>query len=130
MAKISHILVDGTVVLKGERRKVRAKATVKEANYTPEMTAKVVEAYTGGLTVEAIAEMVGKSTRSIIAKLTREKVYVKKVYKTKTGEDVAKKDSLADKIGEILGMTENDTDSLAKANKVALKMVLDALQKS
>ena len=105
-------------------------AATKELNYTPEMTAKVIEAYTDGLTVEAIAEMVGKSTRSIIAKLTREKVYVKKVYKTKTGEDVAKKDSLADKIGEILGMTENDTDSLAKANKVALKMVLDALQKS
>ena len=105
--------------------------TAKEitVNYTPEMTAKIIESYQAGETVENIAALVGKTARSIIAKLVREKVYVKKEYTTKTGESVIKKDSVADAIGEKLGMKENDIESLTKANKVALKMILDALNK-
>ena len=97
-------------------------------NYTAEQTAAVVAAYTTGETVEQIAEKLGKSVRSIVAKLSREGVYKKKEYKTKTGEAVIKKDEAADEIGALLGMAENDIESLTKANKNALKMIAAALK--
>jgi hypothetical protein len=104
--------------------------TAKIANYTPEQTAKIVEAYAAGTSVESIAEMVGKSVRSIVAKLSREGVYQKKTYKTKTGESVVKKDQHADAIGAILKLPENDIESLTKANKSALKAIFEALANS
>ena len=103
-------------------------ATAKAVNYSAEQTAKLIADYQAGETVEALAFAMGKSVRSIVAKLSREKVYVKKEYKTKTGEKAVKKDATADAIGEILKLSENDTASLAKANKVALKAILAALQ--
>lgn len=102
-------------------------AKEKVVNYTAEQAAEMVSAYTAGDTVEAIAEKMGKSVRSVIAKLSREKVYVKKAYTTKTGESVVKKDAQADAIGELLGLSENDTESLTKANKSALAAIMDAL---
>ena len=70
--------------------------TTKAVNYTAEQTAKMVSDYTAGVTTEQIALEMGKSVRSIVAKLSREKVYVAKTYTTKTGETVAKKDAVAD----------------------------------
>jgi len=105
------------------------KAT-KPVNYTPEQTAQIVADYQAGVTVEAIALEVGKSVRSIVAKLSREGVYQKKVYKTKTGEPAVKKDAHADAIGAILGLSENDTESLTKANKSALRAIFEALANS
>lgn len=99
--------------------------TTKAVNYTPEQTAKMVADYTAGITVEAIATELGKTVRSVVAKLSREKVYKAKEYKTKTGETVVKKDELADKMAEVFGLTEAEADSLTKANKTALKKILD-----
>lgn len=107
-----------------------ATKTVKAPNYTAEQTAKMVADYKAGVTVESIAETLGKSVRSVVAKLSREKVYQAKVYVSKTGEPVAKKDDTADAIGKVLRLSENDTSSLAKANKVALRAILNALDKS
>ena len=104
--------------------------TSKTVNYTPEQTLKMVADYQSGVTVEQIAETLGKSVRSIVAKLSREGVYQKKVYKTKTGEAVVKKDAHADAIGAILRLPENDIESLTKANKSALKAIFDALANS
>ena len=99
----------------------------KAVNYTPEATASMLADYAAGVTVEAIATELGKTARSIIAKLSREKVYKAKVYKTKTGETVQKKDELADKIGALLSATEPEMESLTKVNKTMLKKILDAL---
>lgn len=104
--------------------------TVKAPNYTEEQTAKMVADYKAGVTVESIAETLGKSVRSVVAKLSREKVYQAKVYVSKTGEPVAKKDDTADAIGAVLKLSENDTSSLAKANKVALRAIWKALTES
>ena len=104
--------------------------TPKAVNYTAEQTAEMVGLYVAApskATVEMIAAKLGKSARSIVAKLAREKVYVAPTYKTKTGEAVAKKDTLADKIGEIVGGSANDVDSLTKVNKTMLKLILDKL---
>ena len=100
-------------------------------NYTPEMTAEMVEMYVGQkMTVEAIAEKIGKSVRSVVAKLSREKVYVAKVRTSKTGEPVAKKDETADAIGAVLRLTEAEIESLTKANKTALVKIFKALAES
>ena len=94
--------------------------TAKSVNYTPEQTAQIVADYQAGVTVEALALTLGKSARSIVAKLSREKVYLKKAYVSKSGEAVVKKDDVSDYIGQALGLTEADVTSLTKANKNAL----------
>ena len=98
--------------------------TAKTLNYTPEQTTKMVADYQAGVTVEALAQEMGKTVRSIVAKLSREKVYKAKTYVTKTGEAVVRKDAQADFLAQALGLSEADADSLTKANKTALaKMV-------
>ena len=105
--------------------------TVKAVNYTPEQTAVLVSRYVDDkATVEAIAMEFGKSIRSIVAKLSREKVYIAKTYTTKTGEKVEKKDETADAIGAVLKMTEPEIESLTKANKTALRKIWQALTTS
>jgi hypothetical protein len=110
--------------------KLENKMTAKTVNYTPEQTAQIVGDYQAGFSVENIAEMTGKSVRSIVAKLSREGVYKKKEYLTKTGERAVKKDVHADAIGAILKLPENDVESLTKANKSALKAIFEALANS
>lgn len=104
--------------------------SAKTVNYTPEQTATIVANYQAGVSVEMIAEAMGKSARSIVAKLSREGVYQKKAYVGKTGEKPVKKDVTADAIGAILKLSENDTESLTKANKSALKAIFEALANS
>ena len=102
--------------------------TAKTLNYTPEQTSKMVADYQAGVTVEMIAQELNKTVRSVVAKLSREKVYKAKEYKTKTGETPIKKDAHADFIGSALGLTEADTDSLTKANKTALTKIADFIK--
>lgn len=103
----------------------------KAVNYTPEQTAVLVSRYVDEkVSVESLATEFGKSVRSIVAKLSREGVYQKKQYVTKTGEKAVKKDAHADAIGAILRLPENDIESLTKANKSALKAIFDALANS
>lgn len=104
--------------------------TAKTVNYTPEQTLQMVADYQAGVSVETIAENLGKTVRSVVAKLSREKVYKAKTYVSKTGEPVVKKDAHADAIGAILRLPENDIESLTKANKSALKAIFDALANS
>jgi hypothetical protein len=100
----------------------------KVVNYTPEQTAQMVEAYKAGVTVEQIANGMGKTVRSVVAKLSREGVYRKKEYVTKTGEKPASKDIHAEQIGAHLQLSEGEVDSLTKANKSALVKILAALR--
>jgi len=100
----------------------------KTVNYTTEQTAQMVADYQAGMTVDSIAESLGKTVRSVVAKLSREKVYVAKAYKTKSGETPVKKDVHADFIGDALGLTEADTESLTKANKIALMKIADFIK--
>ena len=104
--------------------------TTKAVNYTPEQTAQMVADYSNGITVEAIAEKFGKTVRSVVAKLSREKVYIAKTYVSKTGAPVVKKDAHADAIGAILNLTESEIESLVKANKTALEKIFSALANS
>ena len=80
--------------------------------------------------VTLIAEKLLRTTRQVTAKLSSLKIYVAKEYATKTGEKPVAKDSMADAIGNILGLTEPDRDSLAKANKRCLQAIFAALANS
>jgi len=102
----------------------------KVVNYTVEQTVAMVADYKAGVAVETIAESMGKTVRSVVAKLSREKVYVAKTYISKTGEKPVKKDVHADAIGAVLGLTESETESLTKANKTALVKIFTALANS
>ena len=107
-------------------------ATVKTA-YTTEQTVELVNAYKAEPTAEtvtAFAEKFGKTVKSVIAKLSREGVYQKKEYVSKSGQKPEKKDSVADAIGAILKMSDGEIDSLAKANKTALQKIFTALANS
>lgn len=107
--------------------------TAKIPNYTPEQTAELKAAYLANPsreTVDTFAVKFGKGVKSIVAKLSKEGVYKKAEYVSKTGEKPVKKDDTADAIGKVLGLTENDTGSLAKANKTALVKVFSALANS
>ncbi len=115
----------------------KAAATPKVPNYTEAQAAAVIAGYdpkadeaTRKAQIESLAVAIGKSTRSVIAKLSRDKVYVKPVHLTKTGELPQKKDATADAIGAVLKLTEADTESLTKANKSALKAVFSAIANS
>ena len=103
-------------------------AATKVPTYTAEQTAELTAAYVANSsqeTVEQFAEKFGKSVRSIVAKLSREGIYKKKEYVSKTGEKPVKKEAMADEFQQIFGLTESEADSITKANKTALKKILD-----
>lgn len=96
--------------------------TEKTVNYTPEMVASLVEGYKAGTSVEALALEFGKSVRSIVAKLSREGVYVAKG-KATSGEKAVTKVILIAKIAEKLGVEAEKLASLEKATKEALEIL-------
>lgn len=108
-----------------------ANTTAKAVNYTAEQTAAMVQQYTAAPTAETVAtlaETLGKSVRSIVAKLTREGVYKKKEYTTKKGETPTTKEELASELATLCGLSDAEADSMAKANKTGLQKILAKLK--
>jgi hypothetical protein len=100
--------------------------TTTTTNYTPEMTMEVVNSYKAGDTVETIAERTGKSVRSIVAKLSREGVYVAKS-KAK-GVAAPRKAELITEIATAIGTSEEVIESLEKATREALELIARAVK--
>ena len=99
-------------------------------NYTDEMVATMTEQYVANPTrdtVDALARQFGKTTRSIIAKLSREGVYVAQPRTTKTGEPIVSKAELVSEVATVLGVEVDDIASLEKATKIHLKALVDRL---
>lgn len=93
-------------------------------NYNEEMTAHIVNEYNkepNTDTVLKLAEELGKSTKSIIGKLSREGVYQRATYKNKTGELPVTKVELVNNIAENLGIEVENLLGLEKAPKATLK---------
>lgn len=104
--------------------------STKTVNYSADQTVDLLARYAAGADIASLAESMGKTGRSIIAKLSREGVYTAKVYQTKGGEPVVKKDTHADAIGSILQLTEAQVESLTKCNKAVLVAIFAALANS
>tara|TARA_R100000231_G_scaffold135038_1_gene109148 strand:- start:215 stop:523 length:309 start_codon:yes stop_codon:yes gene_type:complete len=99
-------------------------------NYTEEQVELMIEAYKSNPsreTVENLAEDLDKSIKSIIGKLSREGVYKKTVYKTKTGEDPETKKQIVQDLAEKLDINYEAVAGLEKAPKTALKILREAI---
>ena len=101
----------------------------KVMNYTPEQTKELVEAYKADrsqATIEALATKMGKTVRSVIAKLSKEGVYESKA------KEAAKrsmlKSEMVSEIAKLLNKNEEVLESLEKATGPALMAVLEQLR--
>lgn len=98
----------------------------KVANYSAEQVAELVAGYQAGEAVEALANKLGKSARSVIAKLSKEGVYKAKA--KEAGKREMLKSVMVAKIAVAVGATEEQVESLEKATGPALMLVLKALE--
>lgn len=95
--------------------------TAQNVNYTAEQTAQLVNEYRSGATVESIAAALGKSVKSVVAKLVREGEYKSKA-KAKGQTRVTKADLVKD-IAYQCGVEVDQLASLEKASLEALQLV-------
>ena len=94
------------------------------SNYTEQQTNEMVSAYIldpTRETVDKLAEELGRSTKSIIGKLSREGVYRREVYVSKTGESPITKVEIVSNIAESLGLESSTLAGLEKSPKAALR---------
>ena len=99
-------------------------------NYTEEQVDLMKEQYTKNPsreTVENLAETLDKSIKSIIGKLSREGVYKKTVYKTKTGEDPETKKEIVEDLAGLLDLQYIQVAGLEKSPKASLKILREAI---
>lgn len=96
--------------------------TEKTVNYTPAQTKELVERYQAGEAVEQIAETMGKTTRSIVAKLSREGVYQAKL-RVKNPNRV-KKAELVELLAKRCEVSVEVFESLEKAAHEALELLV------
>ncbi len=111
------------------------KAATKVENYSKEVTEKLLGEWAGSTqdkaAVELLAKAFGKTTRSIVAKLSREKVYVAPKYVTKAGTAPVSKEEHVNVIAAFLGLKDpSKLESLEKANKGVLVIIETGLQKA
>ena len=93
-------------------------------NYTKDQTEYMIEKYKTNPsrdTVEELADEFSKSVKSVIGKLSREGVYRREVYKTKTGENPVTKVEIVSNIADALGIEIDNLAGLEKAPKATLK---------
>ena len=98
------------------------------ANYTEAQVQYMVDKYTAEPnreTVDKLSEELSKSIKSIIGKLSREGVYQKAIYRTKTGEIPMTKGEIIVQIAYILEADYDRLAGLEKSPKQDLKYLLD-----
>jgi hypothetical protein len=99
-------------------------------NYTEDQTKHIIEAYKekpNRETVENLASELGKSIKSIIGKLSREGVYRREIYKTKSGELPVTKVEIVSNIADSLGLEVENLFGLEKTPKATLKILEEAI---
>ena len=95
-------------------------------NYTKQQTDYIVGNYSADPnmeTVNILAKELGKSPKSIIGKLSREGVYKRNVYVSKTGASPITKVELVSTIAYNLGLREESLEGLEKAPKQVLLLL-------
>lgn len=100
-------------------------------NYTKEQTAYIVSEYEKSPemnTVNALADELQKSSKSVIGKLSREGVYQRSVYTSKSGAAPITKIELVSLIASNLDMYEGLLEGLEKAPKQVLILLEESTQ--
>lgn len=102
-------------------------------NYTNEQVELMIKSYQDNPsreTVEQLADELDKSIKSVIGKLSREGVYKKTVYKTKTGEDPITKKEIVQSISGLLQINYESVAGLEKAPKADLKILMTTIEEA
>ena len=95
-------------------------------NYSEKDTSYMIAEYTKNPTretVERLATELEKSIKSVIGKLSREGIYRREVYKTKTGEDPITKIEIVAQIAEKINIDPAKLVGLEKSPKAVLKYI-------
>ena len=92
-----------------------------QPNYTPEQTKELVDGYLAGNTVAWLAHQFNRSTRSVVAKLSREGVYQPQ---TREAAKQPLKCELVVHLEQFLGCEAGALQTLERADKVALQELL------
>jgi hypothetical protein len=101
------------------------------SNYSNDQVSMMIEKYSANPTrdtVDELAELLNKSIKSIIGKLSREGVYQKAIYKTKTGEVPVTKSEIIVEIANMLEADSGKLKGLEKAPKQDLKYLKSVLE--
>ena len=105
----------------------RKAMTDQVKNYTDDQVSMMVDTYVKSPTrdtVDMIANKLGKTARSVIAKLSREGVYVAQPKVTKSGAPIVTKAELVSRIEEAL---QSEMPTLAKASKTDLQKLVSLI---
>ena len=100
------------------------------STYTTKETEYLLEEYLKAPhkeTVEKLAETLARSKKSIIGKLSREGVYRREVYVSKTGEKPITKMEIVSSIADSLGISDSDLQGLEKSPKEVLRKLQKAV---
>ena len=100
------------------------------SNYTKEETEYMVEIYSASSnmkTVEELAAELSRSKKSIIGKLSREGVYRREVYVSKTGEKPITKVEIVSNIADVLDLEISNLAGLEKSPKETLRKLYEAV---
>ena len=100
---------------------------MKAVNYTPELTAQMVDQYQSGVSVADIASSIEKSVRSVRSKLVREGVYVAAPKKSARKSDEPTKKEL---LNDLEAVYPFDVNGLTGATKDAIKDLLTHFSKA
>ena len=120
--------VADTVAIEWDKIKNRENDMAAAKNYTEEMVSTMTEQYNANPTretVDVLATQFGKTTRSIIAKLSREGIYKAQPRTTKSGEPVISK---AQYVSAISTHFEVELPTLVKAGKQDLAKLASVLE--
>lgn len=97
----------------------------EKQTYTAEQTQLITQGYLGGQTVESLALEVGKSVRSVVAKLAQVGVYKAKETQAKAR---VTKEMLVSQIASRTEIDRATLQSLEKCDKMALQALADYFQ--
>ena len=100
----------------------------KAVNYTEELTAKVISDYQDGIDLDAIADDIGKSVRSVRSKQVREGVYVAKPKTAAVKRDEPTKKELLNQLESIAPFEVNGFMGATKSAIADLLVHLEAKQ--
>ena len=100
------------------------------SNYSESETTYMVDTYKENpcmQTIELLVEQLKRSKKSIIGKLSREGVYRREVYVSKTGEKPITKMEIVSNIADALGLEVSDMAGLEKSPKEVLRRLSKAV---
>lgn len=98
---------------------------MEKVKYTEELTAKVTELFEGGTSLEDIAKETGKTVPSLRAKLASMGLYKAKSKTRASGEARETRETLVRKLESYMDIEENTLESLEKARKSDLELLVN-----